>query len=197
MFLERGDYAAASALLDDALAAFRRLGSKRGEALTLRSTALVHRASGDLRLAETLSARAVELLRETDDVLMEAYAVQSLAKTRIRLGEHDAVLPGLVDALGVCTGQADRFGEALILRTIGELHLARGDFAEAEERLTRSIAVWDDLGLPLFRARSLRDLASVRAARGDAAGARALREEALGVFAAFGTREYTELLSAL
>ncbi|WP_424534729.1 AfsR/SARP family transcriptional regulator [Sphaerisporangium viridialbum] len=197
VFLERGDYAAASALLDDALAAFRRLGSKRGEALTLRSTALVHRASGDLRLAETLSARAVELLRETDDVLMEAYAVQSLAKTRIRLGEHDAVLPGLLDALAVCTGQADRFGEALILRTIGELHLARGDLAEAEERLTRSIAVWDDLGLPLFRARSLRDLASVREARGDAAGARALREEALGVFAAFGTREYTELLSAL
>lgn len=191
--LERGDFEAASSLLHTALAAFRRLGSKRGEGLTLRSIALVHRGSGDLDEAEALCLQAVALLREAGDPLMEAYAVQALAKIRIRLGGDVLVLPDLVEALSVCEQHGDRFGVGLIQRTMGELHLARGQHDLAEAHLNRSIVTWDGLELPLFRARTMRDLASMREAVGDEKTAESLRATALGIFAAFGTREYDEL----
>ncbi|MCT9935390.1 tetratricopeptide repeat protein [Planotetraspora sp. A-T 1434] len=193
VMLDQGDYATAIALLEHALAAFRRLGSKRSQALTMRSIGLVHRASGNLTQAETLCTQAAVLLREAGDPLMEAYAVQALAKTRIRLGGDVSVLPDLVEALITCQRHGDRFGEGLIERTIGELHLARGRYDEAGAHLDRSVAIWDALDMPLFRARVMRDLASVRAASGDATAAEALRTQAIEIFAAFGTREYGEL----
>jgi len=193
VLLEQGEFAAAHALLADALAAFRRLGSGRGEGLTLRSIGLVHRAVGELDRAQALCARAVVLLREAGDPLMAAYAVQALAKTRIRLGGDAGILPELLDALRVCERHGDRFGGALVERTVGELHLARGRYALAEEHLCRAAEAWDRLGLPLFRARTLRDLAAVREATGNAQSAASLRAVAVAVFAEFGTREYGEL----
>ncbi|MBG0828702.1 winged helix-turn-helix domain-containing protein [Planomonospora sp. ID67723] len=193
VLLEQGDFGGARSLLEEALGAYRRLGSKRGEGLTLRSAGLVHRASGDLVPAEALCEQAVVLLEEAGDTLMTAYAVQSLAKTRIRLGRGPSVLPGLMEALRVCEQHRDRFGTALIQRTIGELHLACGRYGPALTWLHRSVELWEALELPLFRARTVRDLAAVHEAAGEARTARTLRSEALAVFAEFGVREYGEL----
>ncbi|GAA3627447.1 BTAD domain-containing putative transcriptional regulator [Nonomuraea rosea] len=196
VLLEQGEFAAARELLDDALAAFRRLGSKRGEGIALRTIGLVHRAVGEFGRAEELGARAVALLREAGDPLMLAYCVQALAKTRIRLGGDAGILPDLREAMEVCERNDDRFGMALVERTVGELHLAHGRHAQAEEHLGRAVALWDRLGLPLFRARTLRDLAAAREAAGDAPAAASMRAAALAVFAEYGTREYGELRSS-
>ncbi|MGH4031965.1 BTAD domain-containing putative transcriptional regulator [Actinomycetota bacterium Odt1-20B] len=191
--LELGDHGAARALLDESLHAYRRLGSRRGEALTLRSLGLVHRALGDYETAEQLSVQAVELLRGVGDPLMSAYAVQALAKCRIRLGRHEAADRDLRGVLDVCRAHRDRFGEALALRTLGECALAGGRLGTALEQLTAAAALWQDLGLPLPRARTLRDLATAREAAGDGAAARALRAEACEVFEAYEARERGEL----
>ncbi|WP_433512174.1 BTAD domain-containing putative transcriptional regulator [Nonomuraea sp. CA-143628] len=193
VLLEQGEFEAARTMLDDALAAFRRLGSRRGEGITLRSIGLLHRAVGELDRAEALCARAVVLLREAGDPLMTAYAMQALAKTRIRLGADDtAILPDLLEALRVCERHGDRFGTALVERTIGELHLARCRYDLAEGHLGRSVEMWERLGLPLFRARTLRDLAAVREATGDGPAAASMRVAAGAVFTEFGTREQGE-----
>jgi hypothetical protein len=86
----------------------------------------------------------------------------------------------------------DRFGEALVLRTLGEWHLAAGDPDSAREPLERALSTWETLRLPLWRARTLRDLAEVREAHGDASAARAARAEALGVFRELDCREAQE-----
>ncbi|MFE0100413.1 BTAD domain-containing putative transcriptional regulator [Streptomyces sp. NPDC059009] len=191
--LELGDHGAARTLLDESLHAYRRLGSRRGEALTLRSLGLVHRALGDYETAEQLFVQAVELLRGVGDPLMSAYAVQALAKCRIRLGRPDAADRDLRGVLDVCRAHRDRFGEALALRTLGECALAGGRLDAALEQLTAAAALWQDLGLPLPRARTLRDLATAREAAGDRDGARALRAEACEVFEAYEARERAEL----
>nr|AJO16103.1 NorR [Streptomyces orinoci] len=49
--VERGEFRPALGLLDDSLTAYRRLGSRRGEALTLRAIGLVHRARGAWRIS--------------------------------------------------------------------------------------------------------------------------------------------------
>ncbi|MCX4627097.1 BTAD domain-containing putative transcriptional regulator [Streptomyces sp. NBC_01443] len=189
--LEQGRCAEAMATLATALEAYRRLGSRRGEALTLRTTGLVHRALGDHGRAKPLFEQALALLSSLGDQLMSAYAQQALSKTRIRLGT--CILPPLLDALDVCRAHQDRLGEGLVLRTIGELHLAEGRPAEAEAHLLGAIAAWDGLGVPLFRARAQRDLAAVYETVGDGARAAALRATALAVFRELDAREQYEL----
>lgn len=190
--LELGDFAASRSFLDESLRAYRRLGSRRGESLTLRSLGLVHRALGEYAAAEELSGRAVDLLSTLGDPLMLAYAMQARAKSRIRLGRSAEADAEIRDVLDICRGQRDRFGEALGMRTLGECELAAGRLDTAEQHLTAAADLWDDLGLPLPRARTLRDLAAAREAAGDRAAAGALRAEAREVFTAYEARERNE-----
>ncbi|MGW6022188.1 BTAD domain-containing putative transcriptional regulator [Streptomyces sp. NPDC055099] len=190
--LELGDFAASRSFLDESLRAYRRLGSRRGESLTLRSLGLVHRALGEYAAAEELSGRAVDLLSTLGDPLMLAYARQARAKSRIRLGRSAEARAEIRDVLDICRGQRDRFGEALGMRTLGECELAEGRLDAAEQHLTAAADLWNDLGLPLPRARTLRDLAAAREAAGDRAAASALRAEAREVFTAYEARERNE-----
>lgn len=188
---ETGDFTASLAALDQALQVYRRTGVRRGEGLTLRSIGLVHRATGEFDAAEALCAQALEIFRDVGDRLAEAYAVQALAKVRVRQGSYDET--PLLGALEVCRDLRDGFGEALVLRTLGELALAEGRLGVAEERLTDSLGRWEVMALPVFRARTLRDLAELHARRGDDAAAGAAREDAMATFRALGCREYAEM----
>ncbi|MEV0322845.1 BTAD domain-containing putative transcriptional regulator [Streptomyces sp. NPDC050658] len=190
--LELGDHTAARTLLDESLLAYRRLGSRRGEALTLRSISLVHRALGEYADAADLAGRAVDLLSTLQDPLMSAYAMQARAKSLVRLGHWTEAEDEIRDVLEVCRAHRDRFGEALALRTLGECELAAGRVHAAERSLAEAADRWDALGLPLPRARTLRDLAATRVAVGDRAGADALRAEAREVFMAYEARERDE-----
>ncbi|GGV29244.1 SARP family transcriptional regulator [Streptomyces longisporoflavus] len=190
--LELGDFDAARSFLDESLRAYRRLGSRRGESLTLRSIGLVHRALGEYAQAEELSSRAVDLLSTLGDPLMLAYAMQARAKSRIRLGRCAEAAVEIRGVLDVCRGHHDRFGEALGLRTLGECELAAGRLDAAERHLTTAAELWNELELPLPRARTLRDLAAAREAAGDPAGAGALRAEARDIFTAYEARERHE-----
>ncbi|MFM9593103.1 AfsR/SARP family transcriptional regulator [Streptomyces scabiei] len=193
---EQGNSAEATAHLREALTLYRSIGSRRGEGLALRAIGLVHRADGDLARAEEHCARALHLQRSAGDRLMEAYAVQALAKVRFRLRPDDAELPALLGALRVCRELDDGFGEALLLRTLGELHLAQGRVDHASACLGQALDLWTRLRHPVFRARTLRDLSRLHALVGDRPRARALRQEALLVFQLYGTREYAELRAA-
>ncbi|HVK26676.1 MAG TPA: BTAD domain-containing putative transcriptional regulator [Actinokineospora sp.] len=189
--LELGDYIRAVSAVEQSLAAYRRLGSRRGEALALRTSGLIQRAMGNYPAAHALCAEALDMLTGLGDQLMIAYASQALVKTQIRLGV--ATMGPLHDALATCRSHHDRLGEGLVLRTMGELELAAGRPAEAETLLWEAIAVWDSVDLPVFRARAMRDLAAAHAATARPESAIGLRQEALRIFAEHGTREWAEL----
>ncbi|MGR6918757.1 AfsR/SARP family transcriptional regulator [[Actinomadura] parvosata] len=191
--LELGDYEDAWQQLDRAMAAYSRSGSRRGQALTLRTRSTVHRALGDYAPAAELAARALEMLREAGEPLMIAYATQAVAKVEIRRGHPAATLPSLVEALEVCRSHFDRYGEALMLRTIGEVHLAEGQLDLAEAHLAQSIALSEEIRTPLPAARAARDLSAVLAARGDTHAAETMLKAASEVFSRHGARESKEL----
>lgn len=123
---------------------------------------------------------------------MSAYAAQARAKARLRLGRTVEAAADLAGLLDVCRRYGDRYGEALVLRTIGECALAAGELTDADTHLSASAALWGTLSLPLPRARTLRSLATLRAALGDEREAAALRAEAGGVFTAYEAREARE-----
>jgi DNA-binding SARP family transcriptional activator len=192
---ETGRFDEAMAALREALATYRAIGSRRGEALMLRSIGLVHRATGELAHAEELSIRALEMFVDIGDRLCEAYGVQALAKVHIRQGRGREDLEALTACLAVFRELGDRFGEALALRTLGELYLADGALDLAGRYLDQALWLWDELKLPVFRARTLRDLAALHRHRGDLIAADVTLREALEIFGLYSSREYVELTS--
>jgi uncharacterized protein HemY len=80
----------------------------------------------------------------------------------------------------------------LVLRTLGEWHLAANDAGGAREPLERALSGWEKLRLPLWRARTMWDLAEVFEASGEVGAASDARAEAMRVFGELGAREAEE-----
>ncbi|MCP2258301.1 DNA-binding transcriptional activator of the SARP family [Streptoalloteichus tenebrarius] len=190
---ELGQDRAALQALTAAVRAYEEAGNQRGKALALRGVGLVYRANDEWDQAERHFRLAHEIVREVGDTLLTCYTTQALAKTRIRQGRGDEFVPALLDCLGVCRDLHDRFGIALIRRTLGEHHLAAGELALARDQLNLSLLSWSSLGLPLWRARTLRDLGASYALEGDPLAAHAAWDEAAVVFRRLGTREAAEV----
>jgi DNA-binding SARP family transcriptional activator/tetratricopeptide (TPR) repeat protein len=167
---------------------YRKADDSRGEALALRGLSLCHRARDEHAEAAELSERAMEILVAAGDELGATYARQSWAKALLRLGRTEGMADLLTSCLDTCTRHGDRFGAALVTRTLGELHLATGDLALAETTLATALANWTTLELPLWQARTLRDLAAA-----DSAHAQEHWRRATELFATTGGREAGEL----
>lgn len=144
--------------------------------------------------AADLSRQARTILDRAGDILGATYAAQSLAKALLRSGDLAAVPELLDNCLETCNRQRDQFGVALVTRTIGEYALTTGDLETAVERLTDALAQWTELGLPLWQARTLRDLAAARSADQDAADA--LWQRAIELFGRSDAREAGELAAS-
>lgn len=183
---DHGDLASATAAFHQCVLLYRELNDLRGEGLALRGLSLCRRAGGDADGAAELSELAHQVLERAGDSLGATYALQSLAKARIRQGRTDGLDGLLRSCLDVCVQQRDRFGAALVTRTLGELALARGDLTAAAEQLTAALEQWRALGLQLWEARTLRDLAAAQDSAEHWAQARRL-------FAATHAREQVEL----
>ncbi|WP_241740789.1 BTAD domain-containing putative transcriptional regulator [Streptomyces sp. L2] len=193
---EQGRTEAARQALTEALELYRAAADRHGEGLTLRSLALCHRAEDEHAEAERVLGQVLEIFGELQDTFGTMYTEQSLAKVELRTGRPGRASERLGRCLEVARERRDRFGEALVLRTLGEAHLADGDPAGAREPLERALALWEELRLPLWRARTLWDMAQARAASGEEEeeeeAARGDRAEALAVFRALGCREAME-----
>ncbi|MEU4739766.1 BTAD domain-containing putative transcriptional regulator [Actinosynnema sp. NPDC023658] len=189
---ERGELDRALEQCVRALDSYRELDDRRSEAIVLRSVGIVHRAAGRWGEAAELCAEAVHVLRALGDRLMSAYAVQALAKARIRQGRGDAVRSDLLECLTTCGEMQDGFGQALVLRTLGELELAAGRPDMARRYLDQALHRWEALALPVWRARTLRDLSTALTALDEPAAADEAWAEALEIFTSHGSREARE-----
>nr|WP_052478269.1 tetratricopeptide repeat protein [Kibdelosporangium sp. MJ126-NF4]CEL17300.1 regulatory protein [Kibdelosporangium sp. MJ126-NF4]CTQ91471.1 regulatory protein [Kibdelosporangium sp. MJ126-NF4] len=157
---DTGDIAAATAQFQRCVEVYRKAGDRRGIAMSLRGLSLCHRAVGEYTDAADLSAQSAAILDELGDELGATYARQSLAKALLRTGEHARAAEILAQCLETCTRRHDRFGVALVTRTLGEVSLASGDLAKAAWTLGTALPLWAELDLPLWQARTLRDLAA-------------------------------------
>ncbi|MFC7618547.1 BTAD domain-containing putative transcriptional regulator [Actinokineospora soli] len=185
---DHGDVTAAVAHFTASAQLYRAVGDPRGEALALRGLGLCHRAVGEHAQAAALSADAAAILLTAGDDLGATYAHQSWAKASLRLGVRDGVPEALAGCLEVCTRRRDRFGMALMTRTLGEYHLATGDLPAARDLLTAALARWTELDLAIWQARTLRDLAAADPENADKNWLRATE-----LFTALAAREAGEL----
>jgi hypothetical protein len=112
----------------------------------------------------------------------------------IRQGDPERAREPLYSSVTICQQLHDRLGVALLLRTIGEMHLATGDTASALTELQAAYAGWQQLDHDLGKARTLRDIGAAHAHNGDCASAHDAWRSAWGTFTTLGTREEGELI---
>ncbi|MEV0153884.1 BTAD domain-containing putative transcriptional regulator [Micromonospora sp. NPDC050686] len=190
---ELGDDDGALRWLNRAIDNYRALGHFRGEAIAVRGIGLVHRARGDLDEAHRWCARAHDLVTAHGDEHLSCYTDQALAKVWFRQGDLVRPVGPLERGLATCRRLHDRFGAALIQRTLGELHLAAGRPAAALETLAVAHDWWLALRHDLGVARTLRDVGAAHAALGDVAAAHDAWDCAAVTFRRLGTREAAEV----
>jgi DNA-binding SARP family transcriptional activator/DNA-binding XRE family transcriptional regulator len=192
-FRELGDDDRALELLNSAATRYQELGHFRGLVTAIRGLGLVHRATGELVDAERYCAQAHQLALDLGDRHLQCYTAQALAKTWIRGPDPHRAHEPLAKALRICCEVDDRFGAALVERTIGELHLALGNCHAAIRHLREAQTRWENINHPLARARTLRDLGAANLHLDDHPTAHRAWRDALTTFQHLGTREAGEL----
>jgi tetratricopeptide (TPR) repeat protein len=193
VLLEQGQDELAHRDLKRSLDAYRRSGSRRGTAYTLRSLGVLHRGRGEHAEALRACAEAADIFRDLGDELMHSYAVRSHATAQLRMGLTRTARPRLEWALSVARDAADRWGEAITLRVLGQLHLADGRLDQAQSCLGAALPIWAAMGARLWHARTEYDLSRVYHERGQADASEAAAANACRVFHDVGSREHARL----
>ncbi|MEU2603015.1 tetratricopeptide repeat protein [Streptomyces hirsutus] len=169
--LERSD-PGAEAHFEAALAVFREHGIRRGEGMSLLSLAQCARSRDDHANAAALCRRAIDIFRSIDDRWSVAWGALHLADSLGELGElHDAE-EHLGRALETFREFTDRRSEASTLRSLGDVSLARREFAAARDFWTRAAGLYEELDDALSDTlrRQVEDIADARSGEGEEGG---------------------------
>lgn len=163
---DRREFGEAFRLGAKALGFYRRAGSLRNAAITLRTIARIELEMGRLVDAEQQLTESLELCRELGRGMdMDAArAYNALGEVLLRLGRHGKAEQSHRSAIEASKDCVSRFEEALALHGLGKVARATGDRAAAEAHLQDAVDVLDELGSP--KAAEVRaDLVSLREGR--------------------------------
>jgi DNA-binding NarL/FixJ family response regulator len=180
--LEQGDYAAATAYLESALAAFRATDDRVGEALTLTYLGHVARDQGDLSRARGLHEEALALRRVLGHRRGITVSLHNLAYLANLQGDYDQAERQLTESVAEFRALQDPFSLGAALSSLADVVMRRGDHARAIGIVEETLPLLRELDDPSATAillvtwgESLRGLA-------DARGASAQYEAALEMF---------------
>ena len=165
-----------------ALAAARRAGDARGEAIVLRNLGQVALYRDDYADARSAFTTAHELFARTGDDRGAAVALAGLGTVLRTLGEHDHALDCCHDALELFARVGDRHGEAVIRLAAGSVWLALGCLATAGRWFNDAYDLCAEIGDRHREAHALKRMATLHQRRGDLRSARDHLGRALAIF---------------
>lgn len=188
LHLERGEPDTALRELRHALEVFRRAPHRNSEYAVHRSLGLAELAAGRLQQAAQRMELAERMSLAQGDQVGAVHAQQWLGHIVDVSGDALRAKRMLEECLAAYRRFGERFGEALTLRALADLHLNAGRFALALEAVRASLAIWRQLGTPYWTSRTLDLLAQVHTAisGADSAVAARARAEARALRGALG-----------
>ncbi len=195
----RGDYARATALLEESLAQYRRPGGReRGPRDTLgplitfayRYTclALVLTEQGDYARAAALCEECLRLAREAGDAEGSGVALLSLADVARDQGDAGRVRAYAGESLGLFRELGHPRAIGFSLNNLALAAYLNGDLTLAVSQVEEAVALFRDMQAGPSLAESLVTWGRVRGARGEGEAARADLAEALALAAPAGPR---------
>jgi PAS domain S-box-containing protein len=163
-------------------------GTKLWEAHAISGEGSVANKVGNFATAEQLLHRAIAMFEETGSPFAACFGRYDLASSYLTQ-HHYAEAINLFDQIAtIYTEQSNRIGLWWTLKQRSSTHLAAGDRPRALADAERARALAVEIGLPLYRSESARQLASIAADAGEYRHAYALSSEADDVMAR-ATRE--------
>ena len=165
--LDLGDYAQATTLQEEALAAAEADGDTPGEAAARQDLAWIAAAQGDYARAHTLAAQSLALCRAVGD----ERAVSGVLHLRGLIAEYEgdfaAALAYYAECLEFSRRSPDRAAHAWNLHGMGYAALRLKDYPQARALLRESLLIFQDIGIEAGRQRSLDRFGEIAAAEGD------------------------------
>jgi tetratricopeptide (TPR) repeat protein len=140
-----------------ALQSARRLNDHAGEAMVLNSLGMAYR-DVDLEAAIDALNQAITLSRTGGDLRLESHAGANLADTYVRAHRYADVTGMYKEVLNNLRSLQNRYGEGILLATVGEAHLGLGDATEAIRVLNEAREIFGEIGEPRGEGFALRCL---------------------------------------
>jgi predicted ATPase/class 3 adenylate cyclase len=195
---QQSDYPAAQALLDESLAIQRKLGDRRGIALSLNNLGLMAWDQGDYPSARSLYQESLAIRRKLDDRGGIAVSLNNLGGVAFDEGDYVTARALHEESLAIRREVGYRPGIASSLGNLGNVAYAQGDYVLSRALFEESLAISRDVGDRQGIGFSLGSLGNVAAAQGDNASARAFFRQSLAIRRELGDRwGIAELLEGL
>ncbi|WP_410654119.1 AfsR/SARP family transcriptional regulator [Amycolatopsis sp. lyj-112] len=169
-----------------ALAAARRSGEVRGEAIIQRNLGQIQLYQDSYADAQTAFEQSQLLFDKIGDAQGAAIALAGLGTVLRIKGEDTVALDHCHAALDQFSAAGDPHGEAVARIAIGAVWLARHRFADAERWFTEALEQSAEIGDRHREAHALKRLAMLQQHLGDLAGARERVDRAIAIFNELG-----------
>ncbi|MDA1000005.1 MAG: tetratricopeptide repeat protein [bacterium] len=181
LYLEKGDAARAAEFTEAAIEGMDAGGALDVKAqLHLRAGQLFRRL-GDLEKARHHLYEANLLFQKGHNGILRVRSLVGLAAIQGDLGEIEASLKNLEEAMHICQGSGDKAGEALVLGQMGIAYSGQDQFTRALEYYEQALALHRELGSDKGIAANLSNIGNIHYFRGDLAEAQSAYEAALGI----------------
>lgn len=161
------DYPGATDAQTRALAIFRQLGHRSGEAASLNDLGRVRYLSADYPGAAEAQTQALEIFRQLGDRSGEAAALSDLSAVRYLTGDLTGGTDAGTRALEIYRQIGHRSGEATALTGLGWARYTNGDYPAAAEDLTQALEKYRQIRYRLGEINALNVLGQVHHATGD------------------------------
>ena len=181
-----GDLLRSITLLEEGLAAYRRLGNQAGTAATVAMLGYVRRAQGDDDRAEELSEEGLRLSRLLEDDRSAAISLNNLGHIARHRGNLARAADLFGEALALWKKLEDRRGAAYSLCNLGIAALERGEARHALELHEESLRLYEALKDKAGQAFVLINLGDVARSLGEEERAVSLYEEAMALHRELG-----------
>lgn len=141
-----GDYAAAIAAFDAAGDAYTRAGSDWGVATALGNRAEVHLALQQMEEARAYASRAYSTAQRSANAYLQSHNAYRMATISAYFEEYDAAQAYHRESLDLAEALNYRGGMANAYAALGEISLAMGQYADAEEQFDEARAINEEFG---------------------------------------------------
>jgi tetratricopeptide (TPR) repeat protein len=172
----------------DALAAYRELGDRKRQAMTLSNLGGVHRARGEMDDALTAITAALDMSREDGDRVVGAAAQGNLANALRALGRTEEATANYEAAIAAHIELGNRQAHSTMLGNLATLYRESGRVEEARDHLERALGMKRELGDQVGLALVLSNLANLHRQQGRMNDAASAYEEALTLQRSIGDR---------
>ncbi|MDQ3024476.1 MAG: tetratricopeptide repeat protein, partial [bacterium] len=183
-----GNYSAALALLEQALALSRETGNRGGEANALNNIGIVERMQGNYSEARALFEQSLRIVRELGNRSGEAYVLSNIGNLEYFQGNQSAARALTEQALALRREVGDRDGEGACLNNLGIVEYFQGNHSAARALYEQSLRIVRETGHRQFEANALGNLGVVERMQGNYSAAWALFEQSLALFRERGDR---------